>query len=285
MVNVVGWSESGPPDITYRGEHVPSQTFARRREDVAEAMGPGAEHWGFRLSAILPDDLPSHDAISLVFPNGTIMAAPGSKFRTPLDDIGRMTERFKAMTKQGDTVLEIGSRARSGNTYRDMVHEGASYTGIDVANGPNVDVVGDAHHLSRYVQGPFNAIFSISVFEHLLMPWKVALEMNKVMRTGAVAYIQSHPAWPLHEEPWDFWRFSKDAWSGLFNAHTGFRLLDSGYAMGALVVPDFAAGSHLQGLDGARTYLLSACLVEKSGDPLVSWEAEASDVYDLAYDH
>jgi SAM-dependent methyltransferase len=131
-------------------------------------------------------------------------------------------------------VLEIGSRARSGNTYRHLVHPEVDYVELDVAAGPNVDIVGDAHHLSRHVDATFDAVFSISVFQHWLMPWMVAIEMNRVMKPGALAYIQSHPAWPLHEEPWDFWRFSKDAWNGLFNAHTGFEMVDKGYAMGCL---------------------------------------------------
>ncbi len=117
------------------------------------------------------------------------------------------------------------------------------------------------------------------------MPWMVALEMNKVMNVGGVAFIQSHPSWPLHEEPWDFWRFSKDAWAGLFNAHTGFRMLNSGYAMGARMAADFAAGGATQDLGRSRTYLLSACLVEKIGEPKVAWEAEAGEIYNLAYSH
>jgi hypothetical protein len=156
---------------------------------------------------------------------------------------------------------------------------------MDIKAGPNVNVVGDAHHLSRHVTGPFDTVVSISVWEHLVMPWMVSLEMNKVMKVGALAYIQSHPAFPLHEQPWDFWRFSKDAWRGLFNVHTGFEVVDSGYALRCLVVPDFASGAHLQGCDVEPSYLLSACLVRKTGPAQVSWDAEASAVYNLNYDH
>ena len=42
-------------------------------------------------------------------------------------------------------LLEIGSRARSGTDYRDLVPPGWEYTGVDVKPGPNVDVVADAH--------------------------------------------------------------------------------------------------------------------------------------------
>lgn len=283
---VEGWSDSGPPEVLYRGDVALARSFQTPRPDVVAAFGERATDWGFRVGAILSATLPEHDAISLRFPNGEIVAAPGSKFVSPENQrFGTMLDRFRSASRAGHRVLEIGSRARSANTYRHLVHPEVDYVGLDVTAGPNVDVVGDAHHLSRHVDGTFDAAFSISVFEHLVMPWMAALEMNRVMKTGALAYIQSHPAWPLHEEPWDFWRFSKDAWDGLFNVHTGFEMVDKAYAMGCLVVPDFSAGGHMQGLDGARSYLLSACLVRKTGPAKVRWDAEAAEVYNLNYDH
>ena len=189
-------------------------------------------------------------------------------------------------SKAGDRVLEIGSRARSGTTHRDFVHPDVDYVGIDIADGPNVDIVGDAHHLSRHVTGQFDTIFSLSVFEHLVMPWMVALEMNKVLKVGGTAYIQSHPSFPLHDEPWDFWRFSTNAWDGLFNAHTGFEILEKGQTKRCRIVPESTAISDLQpGFDDGRSYILSACLVRKIGAAKVQWDAEAAEVYNLAYGH
>lgn len=285
-VFIVGWAEAGPPTIVYEGEEVAATSIPSKREDLPQHFGAESADWGFDLTAILPSSNPLHSGLQLVFKDGTILEHPGSKFRSAEDiAYGEMTSRFTEATRRGGRALEIGSRARSGNSYRFMVAEGVEYVGLDITAGENVDIVGDAHHLSRHVQGRFDYILSISVFEHLLMPWMVALEMNKVMNVGGVAFIQSHPSWPLHEEPWDFWRFSKDAWAGLFNAHTGFRMLNSGYAMGARMAADFAAGGATQDLGRSRTYLLSACLVEKIGEPKVAWEAEAGEIYNLAYSH
>jgi hypothetical protein len=44
------------------------------------------------------------------------------------------------------------------------------YIRVDVTPGANVDIVGDAHHLSRAVHETFDHAFSIAVFEHLLTP-------------------------------------------------------------------------------------------------------------------
>jgi hypothetical protein len=227
-----------------------------------------------------------HAEISLHFPDGEIINEPGRAFHSPENaHFHGLTAQLLAASKPGDRVLEVGSRARSGNTYRHLVHPDVEYIGMDIAAGPNVDVVGDAHHLSRHVDGPFDTVFSISVWEHLVMPWMVSLEMNKVMKLGGLAYIQSHAAYPLHEQPWDFWRFSKQAWRGLFNAHTGFEVVDSGYAMRCLIVSDFASGVPIQAGDIAPSYLLSGCLIRKTGPAQVRWDAEASSIYNLGYDH
>jgi hypothetical protein len=79
-------------------------------------------------------------------------------------------------TFERGAVLEIGSRARSAITRSHRIPSQLSYTGMDIPPRPNVDVVGDAHELTRLVAGrKFVAVFSTSLFEHLLMPWKVAL--------------------------------------------------------------------------------------------------------------
>lgn len=182
-------------------------------------------------------------------------------------------------------MLEIGSRARSGNIYRGLFPTIGRYVGTDITDGPNVDRIADAHTLSKVMDERFDFAFSASVFEHLIMPWVAAFELNKALNPGALIYIQSHPAWPLHEEPWDFFRFSKDAWSGLFNRLTGFEIVEAGYGIGATIVPRVSASGALHGIEGCPTYLLSACVARKIGDPLVDWSADPSLVYDLNYSH
>jgi hypothetical protein len=125
----------------------------------------------------------------------------------------------------------------------------------------------------------------MAVFEHLLMPWKVALEMNKVMTEGGLALIISHGAWPLHEEPWDFFRFSKESWAGIFNAHTGFAVLEANYQHQASIVPHYIHSPDFEAMSAGPAYLLSGCLVRKVSAPQVAWDAEVGEVYNLGYNH
>lgn len=269
-VTAIGTSAVGAPEVRYKGVAVPQTVVATSKVN------------GYHISAFCELDA-AHDDIALYFPNGAV--ANVIHFHRVNAEWNGMEEIFVQGTARGGRGLEIGSRARSGNSYRDKFHPSCEYTGMDVCDGPNVDVVGDAHHLSRCVQGKFDHILSIAVFEHLLMPWKVALEMNKVMNDGAQALIISHGIWPLHEEPWDFFRFSQESWSGIFNVHTGFRMVRQSQSLAAYTVPNFASGGDLQGIDINPSYLMSGCLVEKIGPAKVQWEEEVSDVYDIHYNH
>lgn len=138
-------------------------------------------------------------------------------------------EHFLSTIKSqpGGCVLEIGSRNVSGLIRRDLIGHETYYTGFDIHPGENVDVIGDAHFLSKYfLPGQFDAVFSVSVFEHLAMPWKALLEINKVMKIDGLLYISTHPVWPPHELPWDFWRFSSETFRILLNEATGFQIID-----------------------------------------------------------
>ena len=114
--------------------------------------------------------------------------------------------------------LELGARARSGNVYRTRLKSHASYVGFDLLPGRNVDIIGDAHELSRsFAAESFDVVFSVSLFEHLAMPWKVVVEINRVLRPGGLVFVATHPALPPHELPWDFWRFNRAAFNNAFS--------------------------------------------------------------------
>jgi SAM-dependent methyltransferase len=125
-------------------------------------------------------------------------------------------------------VLEIGSRNVTGITRRREFPGVERYVGFDIHPGEGVDVVGDAHQLASYfAPNSFDAVFSASVFEHLVFPWKAVLEINRVLRPGGLVFVSTHPAWPEHETPWDFWRFPVAGLTHLFIRETGFEIVSA----------------------------------------------------------
>ena len=140
----------------------------------------------------------------------------------------------RANERSGYRVLELGAR---GSHVDPRLRGFSEYVGFDIHPGPNVDVVGDVHSLSHLVSGQFDAVYSISTFEHLAMPWKAVLEINAVLAEGGLLFAATHQSWPPHELPWDFWRYSPAAFQVLLNRHTGFEILRAESGLPAIIVP------------------------------------------------
>ena len=180
------------------------------------------------------------------------------------------------------SLLDIGGRARSGNKYSDEYSD-CDVTTFDIVPSPEVDVVGDAHELSRhFAPESFDFAISISVFEHLVMPWKVAIEINKVLRPGGLMFIFSHQTIGLHEIPWDFYRFSDAGWTGLFNRATGFEIVQTLMSEPAYVVPRAWTGRY-QGKENTAGFEASAVIVRKIGPTALSWEVQVPDILASRY--
>ncbi len=140
-------------------------------------------------------------------------------------------EFIKRVNDEHLSVLEIGSRivTSGSSSLRHHFPNAKSYTGFDIYPDSNTDVVGDAHKLSQYFKDQeFDAIFSVAVFEHLAMPWVVAKEINKVLKIGGITFHISHFSWPIHETPWDFYRYSDEGFKALFPPAMGYTIIKAG---------------------------------------------------------
>jgi hypothetical protein len=107
------------------------------------------------------------------------------------------------------------------------------------------------------------------------MPWKVALELNKVLREGGVAYFQTHQTVGMHDLPCDFWRFSDTSWHALFNEFTGFRVEES-FLGDAMVPVPYIYHDHWIGYERSAGFYTSAVLVEKTGCCTLSWDLDVA---------
>jgi len=179
-------------------------------------------------------------------------------------------------------ILELGSRNIS---HKNMFNSYSEYVGFDINAGPHVDKVGDAHRLSDYFPpAHFDVVYAIAVFEHLAMPWKVVQEINKVLKEGGLLFIFTHHTFPLHAEPWDFWRFSKSAFSTLLNAQTGFEIIDSALGWPCLILPLENAVS-LKETHKHLSFMGITVLAKKKGDSdsSLNWKIEMKNTVEDSY--
>ena len=115
-------------------------------------------------------------------------------------------------------VLEVGSRPAEGQERFGLLRDlfpGAEFLGTDIQEGPNVDQVEDVQKLS-FADGSFGSAFALETLEHVHDPIRAVDELHRVLRPGGVLVLSSPSLFfPIHAHPWDFWRFTPEAFAHL----------------------------------------------------------------------
>lgn len=282
MVRLRGWVESPVPVLTVT-LHVPDGTTVRTR---LTRSGRRVTHprTNFALDhrlGLAPAAV-AGSSIRVRLADGRMLTLDDAG--SPRDDPAHaLTGRFfdELRERPAGRLLEVGSRDRSsrGVYQRSSLGEGWTYEGLDVVEGDNVDTVGDAHRLSDiYPAESFDAILAVSVLEHLIMPWRFVIELNRVLRPGALGLFVTHQSWPLHDEPYDYFRFSDRAWHGLLNPGTGFEIVSAQLGERGFVVPMRVHAATAFGEDLPAAALVSAVLFRKVGPTSLTWPVDPSDL-------
>jgi SAM-dependent methyltransferase len=104
-------------------------------------------------------------------------------------------------------LLDIGC---GNKPYLSFFHGIESYTGCDVVQSSRqlVDVICPATELV-FDDNSFDTVFSTQVLEHISDHQKVFSEVNRVMKPGGYFIFSLPFTWELHEEPHDYFRFTK----------------------------------------------------------------------------
>ena len=129
-------------------------------------------------------------------------------------------------------VLDLGARIspRQELTHRQLLDGyDVDYTGVDIKNGHNVDVVMAKPYRIPVKSSTMDVVFSGQTFEHIPFPWASILEIARVLKPGGLAFVTAPSRGHLHST-YDCWRYHPDgmrslgAWSGLetVEAHTDF---------------------------------------------------------------
>ncbi|MHC4150801.1 MAG: class I SAM-dependent methyltransferase [Planctomycetota bacterium] len=118
--------------------------------------------------------------------------------------------------------LEVGSKDYgSTQDLRSVFSSRDTYIGVDMENGPGVDIVidltEDFEEINTKLDGQrFATIFCLSVLEHCAKPFKMAENLMLLLRPGGRIFISAPFSWKIHGYPNDYWRFTPEGVKKLF---------------------------------------------------------------------
>ena len=115
-------------------------------------------------------------------------------------------------------VLDVGSmNIKDKGTYKQLLTDDWDYTGIDLALGPNVDVVLEDPFVYPFEDNTFDVVLCGQVMEHCVNPFKLMKECARVLKPRGLFFgVAPYNAMP-HRYPVDCWRMLPDGWIALFD--------------------------------------------------------------------
>ena len=112
-------------------------------------------------------------------------------------------------------ICEIGGPYNSFAQY--MPDYEFEYISLYPDKNFNNIVVADASDCDYIPDEKYDAIFSVSVFEHIQKPWLAAKNLVRLLKPGGICYHSAPFSYFYHGAPADFWRFTPDAFKVLFS--------------------------------------------------------------------
>ena len=97
---------------------------------------------------------------------------------------------------------------------------GQEYVGCDMRAGHGVDRILDLHALDLPDRSVATVI-CVDTLEHVEHPERAAAEIHRVLADDGVAIIASVMNFPIHCHPFDYWRFTPEAFRSLLKPFAG----------------------------------------------------------------
>ena len=142
-----------------------------------------------------------------------------------------------AMPGDSISVLDVGSYDVNGSYRNLFANSRYRYTGLDMAAGPNVDLVLPAYDWSSLRDDAFDIVISGQAFEHVEFFWVTMGQMARVLKpNGLLCLIAPTKEIAEHRYPVDCYRFFTDGMVALAR-YVSLTILHSQHAgMDAIVI-------------------------------------------------
>jgi hypothetical protein len=125
-------------------------------------------------------------------------------------------------------IIDIGS-VNIGGCYRPLfLNDTWTYSGLDLASGPNVDIVSEQPYNWPLQDEIYDVVISGQCLEHVEMPWLWIKEVSRICKKSGYVVIIAPWSWPIHRYPVDCWRILPDGLLILMTKLIDFKIVYCG---------------------------------------------------------
>jgi len=96
---------------------------------------------------------------------------------------------------------------------------GKRYIGADMREGPGVDVILNLHNIDLPSESA-GTVLVLDTLEHVEFPRKAMEETHRILKPNGILVISSVMCFPIHDYPYDYWRFTPEAFKSLLAPYT-----------------------------------------------------------------
>jgi SAM-dependent methyltransferase len=114
-------------------------------------------------------------------------------------------------------IYEFGSLQVPGQEgYADLrpFFPNKEYVGADMREGPGVDVVLDLHDIDLPDES-VETVLALETLEHVEYVRQAVHELHRILKPNGILIISSLMKFPIHSYPYDYWRFTPEAFKSL----------------------------------------------------------------------
>ena len=116
-----------------------------------------------------------------------------------------------------EPIYEFGSfRVPGQEELADLrpLFPGREYVGCDMRKGPGVDKILDLHSID-IPEESVGTVLCLDTLEHVEYPHTAMNEIHRILHPDGIAVISSVMKYHIHDHPFDYWRFTPEAFKSL----------------------------------------------------------------------
>ncbi len=116
-----------------------------------------------------------------------------------------------------EPIYEFGSlQVPTQEGFADLrpIFLGKEYVGCDMREGPGVDRIMDLHNINLSPE-TVGTVLILDTLEHVEFVRKAIEEAHRILKPNGILVISSVMKFPIHDYPYDYWRFTPEAFKSI----------------------------------------------------------------------